>query len=101
LVLGITPIGYRTSVGTVASVAMEEVSGGTRDYSQKTATSGLGCSASPMEASLAGVEGEADVLDELWRTGWGATIDADIEQPPLRREGVHPAVILYPAKINP
>jgi hypothetical protein len=53
-----------------------------------------------MEASLAGVEGEADVLDELWRAGWGAMVDADLEQPPLRREGVHPAVILYPARTN-
>jgi hypothetical protein len=85
----------------VASVAMEDVSCGARDYSQKTTTSGLGCNASPMDASLAGVKGEADVLDELWRAGWGAAIDADIEQPPLRREGVHPAVILCPAKTNP
>jgi hypothetical protein len=54
-VLGTTPIGYRTSVGTMASMAMEEVSGGARDYSQKTATSGMGCNASPMESSLAGV----------------------------------------------
>ena len=53
-----------------------------------------------MEASLAGAEGEADVLDELWRAGWGAMVDADLEQPPLRREGVHPAVILCPARTN-
>jgi hypothetical protein len=53
-----------------------------------------------MEASLAGAEGEADVLDELWRAKWGAMVDADLEQPPLRREGVHPAVILCPARTN-
>ena len=53
-----------------------------------------------MEALLAGAEGEAGVLNELWRAGWGAMVDADLEQPPLQREGVHPAVILCPARTN-
>jgi hypothetical protein len=30
------------------------------------------------EASLAGVEGEADVLDERWRAGWRAAVDAGV-----------------------